>query len=70
MTAGDPAGIGPEILAAAWRALRSEGPVFLAIADPEALARLTGVPVATIADPAEAETVFGRALPVLPLSWP
>ncbi|MCS6891209.1 MAG: 4-hydroxythreonine-4-phosphate dehydrogenase, partial [Rhodovarius sp.] len=33
LTLGEPAGIGPEITAAAWRALHRQGPVFCWIGD-------------------------------------
>jgi 4-hydroxythreonine-4-phosphate dehydrogenase len=72
LTMGDPAGIGPEIALAAWRALRGSGPAFFIIADAQlmrARAREAGidVPVAAIADPAAAAQAFPRALPVLPV---
>ncbi len=70
VTMGDPAGIGGEVLLAAWRALRGGAP-FFAIDDPErleALARSLGVdtPVAVIERPHDARAVFAGALPVLP----
>jgi 4-hydroxythreonine-4-phosphate dehydrogenase len=61
---GDPAGIGGEITASAWRTLRHDGPCFAVIDDPE---RLTGVPVAKIQSLAAASAVFATALPVLPI---
>ncbi len=59
LTMGDPAGIGPEIAQAAWRALRGSGPAFVLLADPV----LGGTPVASVE---EARRVFNQALPVLP----
>ncbi len=59
LTMGDPAGIGPEIAQAAWRALRGSGPAFVLLADPA----LGGAPVASID---EARELFPEALPVLP----
>ncbi|RWA98980.1 4-hydroxythreonine-4-phosphate dehydrogenase PdxA [Mesorhizobium sp.] len=73
LSAGDPSGVGPEIAIAAWQARDSAGvPPFYLIADPAliaARARLLGadVPI-TETVPAEAERVFGRALPVMPLA--
>jgi 4-hydroxythreonine-4-phosphate dehydrogenase len=72
VTMGEPAGIGGEILLAAWRQLATTGPAFVALDDParlEALARRLGrdVPVRMVADAGEAAGVFGEALPVLPL---
>ena len=66
VTMGDPAGIGPEITRAAWKALRTGHP-FAVIADPDHLAALGGdVPVRAVDTMAEAAAVFPRALPVLP----
>jgi 4-hydroxythreonine-4-phosphate dehydrogenase len=62
---GEPGGVGPEIAAAAWRALRREGPCFFIIADPALLK--TAAPIAEIADPKDARAAFAKALPVLPL---
>jgi 4-hydroxythreonine-4-phosphate dehydrogenase len=62
---GEPAGIGPEITLAAWRAVRAAGPAFFLIADPSLL---PGAPVAVIEDPAQAAAAFAEALPVLPLA--
>ena len=70
VTLGDPAGIGPEIIAAAWSALRRDGPSFLAVGDAATIAA-AGCPVRQISDPREA-TCFAEALPVLdmPLTAP
>ncbi len=62
VTMGEPAGIGAEIAAGAWRALRATGPAFFLIDD---ATRIAGVPVRTIARPEEAAAVFPDALPVL-----
>ncbi len=69
LTMGEPAGIGAEIAAASWRALRASGPCFFLIDDAR---RAFGVPVETIAEPAAASGAFHRALPVLhrPLAAP
>ena len=74
---GDPAGIGGEISLLAWQALRVAGPVFVAFDDPRRLAGLAqrlglGVPLRIVAQPAEATSCFGEALPVLamPLANP
>jgi 4-hydroxythreonine-4-phosphate dehydrogenase len=70
---GDPAGVGPELLAAAWATRRETGlmPFFVvgSRAVIEAAGRLRGipVPVRVIAAPHEAMAVFGEALPVLDL---
>lgn len=64
LTMGDPAGIGPEISCAAWQALKETGPVFFVIGDPSQY----DVPVEAIETPAQAESVFSRALPIIPLA--
>lgn len=73
LTLGDPAGIGPEIALAAWRA-RDAGkglPPFFLVGDPEFVERRASelglqVPVAEVG-PGYAVEVFPRALPVMPL---
>ncbi len=63
LTMGDPAGIGPEISAGAWRALRHAGPAFVVLADPEIIARHGPV---RVVDGADADG-FSDAIPVLPV---
>jgi 4-hydroxythreonine-4-phosphate dehydrogenase len=72
VTQGDPAGIGPELTLKAWLR-RSEDalPPFAAVADPDHLSRVAGlfgwdVPVVPV-EPAQANAVFAKALPVIPL---
>jgi len=71
---GDPAGVGPELIAQAWTQRSPEGlPAFFAVGGAAviaAAAKLRGidVPVQMIADAAEAADVFGHALPVLRLA--
>jgi 4-hydroxythreonine-4-phosphate dehydrogenase len=68
---GDPAGVGPELLAEAWARRGTEQLVpFFAVGGATVLAeaaaqRGVAVPVERVADPAEAPGVFFRALPVL-----
>ncbi len=68
LSLGDPAGIGPEIVAQAWSALRNTDLAFALLGD----ADLLGVhaPVHRLSGPGEARGVFAHALPVLhrPLS--
>ena len=66
LTMGDPAGIGGEITAAAWR---SGAPPFVALADPDWLAGY-GAPLQVVASPAEAARTYAHALPVLPVRLP
>ena len=72
VTMGDPAGIGGEILLAAWLSCRASGPVFLALDDPDRLTALAAhlglaVPIREVVSAAQAAAVFGDALPVLPV---
>ncbi len=67
LTCGEPAGIGPEITAAAWRDLGAELPFFL-IGDAAHLP--PGTPVARIDDPCEAAGAATRGLPVLQHDFP
>ena len=61
LTAGDPAGIGPEITVKSWERLRHEGPVFALFGDADAVA----APVRRIANPRAASRYFADALPVV-----
>jgi len=62
LTCGEPSGIGPEIAAGAWGALRGDVPFFL-IGDPAHLPEDT--PHVVIDHPAEAIPASAQALPVL-----
>ena len=64
LTLGEPAGVGPEIIVAAWRALSAEGPPFAVIGDAALLAR-QGAPIAEVFSPGDATDAFVRALPVI-----
>src|SRR6478672_7511202 len=66
LSMGEPAGVGPEIIAAAWTALKAEGPVFVVAA----LLRAQGQPVQTVLSVADGAAVFGRAIPVLDIPLP
>lgn len=59
---GDPSGIGPEVCAKAWTALRHQGPAFAVLGCPSLYAT---VPIALIDTIVDANTCFGDALPVL-----
>src|SRR3546814_2262065 len=63
---GDPAGIGPEIVAKAWehRHVRAL-PCFFAVGDAAALAAVWDGPVVRIEEPARAAEAFNGALPCL-----
>ncbi len=65
VTMGDPAGVGPEVIARAWAARRDHNlPSFVAIGDIAAIVSIFDGPVARIGDIAEAARVFDEALPV------
>jgi 4-hydroxythreonine-4-phosphate dehydrogenase len=66
LSCGDPAGIGPEIAVAAWRALGDALP-FVWIGDPRHLP--PGTPVAELDDPALAGEAARTGFPVLPLRF-
>ncbi|MBU0555449.1 MAG: 4-hydroxythreonine-4-phosphate dehydrogenase PdxA [Alphaproteobacteria bacterium] len=66
---GDPAGIGPEVIAKAWDAREQEAlPPFFVVGDARAFAQVWQGPVRLIGDPIEAEAAFGDALPCLQVS--
>jgi 4-hydroxythreonine-4-phosphate dehydrogenase len=64
LSMGEPAGVGPEIIARAWSALHETGPVFAVIGD-AALLRAQGRSVQSIPHIGEAAAVFARGIPVL-----
>jgi 4-hydroxythreonine-4-phosphate dehydrogenase len=62
---GDPAGIGPEVLAKAWARRREEHlPPFFAIGDPRSISTVWDGPLHRIHSHAEASAMFGEALPI------
>ena len=68
---GDPAGVGPEIVAAAWAArLADDLPPFFAIGDARALAAIWDGPVITLAEPGEAAAAFHHGLPLVQVDDP
>ncbi|MDT0681973.1 4-hydroxythreonine-4-phosphate dehydrogenase PdxA [Roseicyclus sp. F158] len=67
LTCGEPAGIGPEIAAAAWARLGARQP-FAWLGDPGHLPR--GTPVREIDAPEDALRVSASALPVMPHAFP
>jgi 4-hydroxythreonine-4-phosphate dehydrogenase len=63
---GDPAGIGPEIVAKSWERRETEGLApFFAVGNCEAIEAVWRGPVRAIADPGEAAECFRHALPVI-----
>nr|WP_310524907.1 4-hydroxythreonine-4-phosphate dehydrogenase PdxA [Polymorphobacter sp.] len=68
---GDPAGIGPEILAAAWAARVAENlPPFFAIGDRRALEAVWSGPITTLAAPGDAAAAFDTGLPLVQVDDP
>ncbi|RED15637.1 4-hydroxythreonine-4-phosphate dehydrogenase PdxA [Parasphingopyxis lamellibrachiae] len=65
---GDPAGIGPEITGKTWAGRYDYGlNPFFAVGDPGSIRAIWDGPVEKIESPDEAESVFSRALPLLPV---
>lgn len=63
---GDPAGIGPEIIAKSWAARAEHGlACFFAVGDARAVRQIWDGPVTCISGPAEAAAIWPHALPVL-----
>ena len=63
---GDPAGIGPEIIAKCWEERGARGvPPFVAIGDERAIRRVWNGPIKSIDDVSDALAAFDEALPVL-----
>ena len=63
---GDPAGIGPEIVAKAWAARADHRlPRFFAVGDARAIERIWQGPVERIGEPSQTAAIFDRALPVV-----
>lgn len=65
---GDPAGIGPEVIAKCWDNRSAFGlPPFVAIGDPRSIASVWDGPIEIIADPRETDSAFDYGLPLLQL---
>jgi 4-hydroxythreonine-4-phosphate dehydrogenase len=65
---GDPAGIGPEVIAKCWDNRSAFGlPPFVAIGDARSIASVWDGPIEIIADPRETDAAFDYGLPLLQL---
>jgi 4-hydroxythreonine-4-phosphate dehydrogenase len=65
---GDPAGIGPEVIAKCWDYRGSfELSPFVVIGDPRSVAAVWDGPVELVEDPRQAEAAFDHALPLIQL---
>src|SRR2546430_16099586 len=63
---GDPAGIGPEVIAKCWDHRAEFGlPPFVAIGDGHALAPVWGGPIDVVDDAAQPDSAFDYALPLI-----
>ena len=66
---GDPAGIGPEVIAKCWDHRQSFGlPAFVAIGDPRSLGAVWDGPIELVENPLQADAAFDSALPIIQLS--
>lgn len=66
---GDPAGIGPEVIAKCWDSRREfRLPPFLAIGDPRSLHAVWDGPIQAIDDPRQADSAFDVGLPLLQIN--
>ncbi|HEX6072888.1 MAG TPA: 4-hydroxythreonine-4-phosphate dehydrogenase PdxA [Sphingomicrobium sp.] len=65
---GDPAGIGPEVIAKCWDNRSAFNlPPFAAIGDPRSIAAVWDGPIEIIADPRETDAAFDYGLPLIQL---
>src|SRR6059058_1856297 len=68
---GDPAGIGPEVIAKCWDHRASFGiPPFVAIGDPRAIAAVWDGPMELVDDPRQADAAFDYGLPIIQIRGP
>jgi 4-hydroxythreonine-4-phosphate dehydrogenase len=68
---GDPAGIGPEVIAKCWDNRDSFGlPAFVAIGDPRSVAAVWDGPIEIVDDPRQADAAFDFGLPLIQLTTP
>jgi len=68
LTLGDPAGIGPEITIKAWKALCGEPQYAFGIIAPPAIFETMDIPIQGIDTPAAIDSVFPKALPIIPIA--
>lgn len=68
---GDPAGIGPEVIAKCWdNRDRLDLPPFVAIGDPRSVAAVWDGPIELVEDPRQADSAFDYGLPLIQLKVP
>ena len=69
VSVGDPAGIGPEVVAKCWDGRRDfDLPPFVAIGDGRSIAQVWDGPIEVIDDPRQADSAFDHALPLIQIS--
>ena len=68
---GDPAGIGPEVIAKCWDNRDAFAlPAFVAIGDPRSVSAVWDGPIELVDDPRQADAEFDTGLPVIQLNVP
>ena len=68
---GDPAGVGPEIVARAWEQRKAASlPCFFAIGDRRSIAAVWDGPIETLGSPSDAASVSAHALPLIQVDDP
>ena len=68
---GDPAGIGPEVIAKCWDNRSLFGlPTFVAIGDPRSVAAVWDGPIELVDDPRQADAAFDYGLPLIQINVP
>lgn len=68
---GDPAGIGPEVIAKCWDNRDAFGlPTFVAIGDPRSVAAVWDGPIELVDDPRHADAAFDYGLPLIQINVP
>ena len=66
---GDPAGIGPEVIAKCWDGRAEFGlPPFVAVGDGHSIAAIWDGPIEVVDDPQQADAAFDHALPLIQVS--
>lgn len=66
---GDPAGIGPEVIAKCWDHRHEFGlPPFVAVGDGRSIASVWDGPIEVVDDPSQADSAFDYALPLFQIS--
>lgn len=69
VSTGDPAGIGPEVIAKCWDHRAEFGlPPFVAVGDGRSIAAVWDGPIEVVDDPREADAAFDLALPLIQIS--